>query len=132
VSPSECKFAERVQMGVIMVDGLGIGDVGNIVIRDRKHLTEEGILTVEVTIEREKYTILAGPDIITRGFVYMKKSNELINKAREIVRKELEDCLGNKIREWSTIKSSIRNVLSEFLYIKTKRKPIIIPIIMGI
>jgi len=132
VSPRECKFAERVQTGAIMVDGLGVGDVGNIVLRDRKHLAEEGILTVVVTIKRENYTILAGPDIITRGFVYMKESNELINEAREIVRKELEVCLGNEIREWSTIKSSIRNALSEFLYIKTKRRPIIIPIIMEI
>ncbi|WP_263484353.1 ribonuclease J [Clostridium sp. FP1] len=132
VSQNECKFAGRVQTGAIMVDGLGVGDVGNIVLRDRKHLAEEGILTVVVTIERESYSILAGPDIITRGFVYMKESNELINEARDIVRKELEQCLNNKIKEWAVIKSCIRNALGQFLYIKTKRRPIIIPIIMEI
>ncbi|MBU3111516.1 ribonuclease J [Clostridium lacusfryxellense] len=132
VSPSECRFAGRVQTGAIMVDGLGVGDVGNIVLRDRKHLAEEGILTVVVTIQRETYSIVAGPDIITRGFVYMKESNELINEARDIVRKELEQCLDNKIKEWAVIKSSIRNALGQFLYIKTKRRPIIIPIIMEI
>ena len=132
VSQNECKFAGRVQTGAIMVDGLGVGDVGNIVLRDRKHLAEEGILTVVVTIERETYSILAGPDIITRGFVYMKESNELINEARDIVRKELEQCLDNKIKEWAVIKSCIRNALGQFLYIKTKRRPIIIPIIMEI
>ena len=132
VSQNECKLAGRVQTGAIMVDGLGVGDVGNIVLRDRKHLAEEGILTVVVTIERETYSILAGPDIITRGFVYMKESNELINEARDIVRKELEQCLDNKIKEWAVIKSCVRNALGQFLYIKTKRRPIIIPIIMEI
>jgi len=132
VSSSECKLAGRVQTGAIMVDGLGVGDVGNIVLRDRKHLAEEGILTVVVTIERETYSILAGPDIITRGFVYMKESNELINEARDIVRKELEQCLDNKIKEWAVIKTCIRNSLGQFLYVKTKRRPIIIPIIMEI
>ena len=132
VSPSECKLAGRVQTGAIMVDGLGVGDVGNIVLRDRKHLAEEGILTVVVTIERETYSILAGPDIITRGFVYMKESNELISEARDIVRKELEQCLDNKVKEWAVIKTCIRNSLSQFLYVKTKRRPIIIPIIMEI
>lgn len=132
VSPSECRIAGRVQTGAIMVDGLGVGDVGNIVLRDRKHLAEEGILTVVVTIERETYSIVAGPDIITRGFVYMKESNELINEARDIVRKELEMCLDNKIKEWAVIKTNIRNALGQFLYVKTKRRPIIIPIIMEI
>ena len=132
VAPSEGRISGRVQTGAIMVDGLGVGDVGNIVLRDRKHLAEEGILTVVVTIERETYSIVAGPDIITRGFVYMKESNELITEAREIVRKELEKCLDNKIKEWAVIKSSIRNALGQFLYVKTKRRPIIIPIIMEI
>jgi len=132
VSPSEGRIAGRVQTGAIMVDGLGVGDVGNIVLRDRKHLAEEGILTVVVTIERETYSIVAGPDIITRGFVYMKESNELITEAREIVRIELEKCLDNKIKEWAVIKTSIRNALGQFLYVKTKRRPIIIPIIMEV
>ncbi len=132
VSQNECTLAGRVQTGAIMVDGLGVGDVGNIVLRDRKHLAEEGILTVVVTIERETCSILAGPDIITRGFVYMKDSSGLISEAREIVRIELEKCLGNKIKEWIVIKSCIRNVLAEFLYVKTKRRPMIIPIIMEI
>ena len=132
VSQNECTLAGRVQTGAIMVDGLGVGDVGNIVLRDRKHLAEEGILTVVVTIERETYSILSGPDIITRGFVYMKESNELINEAKDIVRKELEQCLDNKVKEWVVIKSRMRNALAEFLYLKTKRRPMIIPIIMEI
>jgi len=132
VTQKECTLVGKVKTGAIMVDGLGVGDVGNVVLRDRKHLAEEGIVTVVVTIKRETFSILAGPDIITRGFVYMKESNALIYEAREIVTKELKDCLENEIKEWSVIKARIKNALAEFLYIKTKRRPMIIPIIMEI
>ncbi|MGH4052188.1 MAG: ribonuclease J [Clostridium sp.] len=132
VTQKECNLVGKVKTGAIMVDGLGVGDVGNVVLRDRKHLAEEGIVTVVVTIKRETFSILAGPDIITRGFVYMKESNALIYEARDIVTKQLNECMESEIKEWSVIKSRIKNSLSEFLYIKTKRRPMIIPIIMEI
>ncbi|WP_246599363.1 ribonuclease J [Clostridium lacusfryxellense] len=132
ITQKEGILAGRVQTGAIMVDGLGIGDVGNVVLKDRKHLAEEGILTVVVTINRETFSILAGPDIISRGFVHMKESTVLINEARDIVRNELDLCLNDGIKEFTVIKSRIRNVLGEFLYIRTRRRPIIIPVIMEI
>jgi ribonuclease J len=132
VTTDEIKKAGRVPSGAVMVDGLGVGDVGNIVLRDRKHLAEDGILTVVVTIEKEARSVLAGPDIITRGFVYVKESESLIHETRDLVRKELERCLGEGITEWVVIKSSIKNAVGRFLYEKTKRRPLILPIIMEI
>jgi ribonuclease J len=132
ITKDEIKKAGRVPSGGVMVDGLGVGDVGNIVLRDRKHLAEDGILTVVATIEREALNVIAGPDIITRGFVYVKESETLINEARDIVRRELEKCLSDGITEWVVIKSSIKNALGKFLYEKTKRRPLILPIIMEI
>jgi mRNA degradation ribonuclease J1/J2 len=102
------------------------------VLRDRKQLAQDGILTVVVTIDKESLCIIAGPDIVTRGFIYVKESDELLNKARDIVRSELEKCLENKVTEWVVMKTNIRMVLGEFLYSKTKRRPIILPIIMEI
>lgn len=132
LSRDEGKVTGRVPSGSVLVDGLGVGDVGQIVLRDRKHLAEDGMFTVVVTIEKEAYSVIAGPDIITRGFVYAKESEELINEAREIVKRELEKCLDNRITEWVVIKSGIKNALGKFLYEKTKRRPIILPIIMEI
>lgn len=118
--------------GQIFVDGLGVGDVGNIVLRDRKHLSQDGILTVVVTIEKESSSVIAGPDIISRGFVYVRESEDLMDEAREIVRNALRECEENHITEWSTIKSNIKDALRLFLYEKTKRRPMILPIIMEI
>lgn len=132
ISSKGVKINGRVPSGAIMVDGIGVGDVGNIVLRDRKHLAEDGILTVVATIEKESYSVIAGPDIVTRGFIYVKESEELLNEAREVVRAELEKCLDRKITEWVVLKSSIKDVLSDFLYQKTKRRPIILPILMEI
>lgn len=132
LSKDEVKIAGRVPSGGVMVDGLGVGDVGHIVLRDRKHLAEDGMLTVVVTIEKESFSVIAGPDIITRGFVYVKESEELIKETRDIVRKELDKCLDNRITEWVVIKSNIKNAVGKFLYEKTKRRPIILPIIMEI
>ena len=132
VSSNEAKITGRVQSGAVMVDGLGVGDVGHIVLRDRKHLAEDGIFTIVVTIEKESFSVIAGPDIITRGFVYVKESEDLINEARELVKRELDKCLDNQITEWVVIKSSIKNAVGKFLYEKTKRRPIILPIIMEI
>ena len=121
-----------VTSGQVFVDGLGGGDVGHIVLRDRKHLSQDGILTVVVTIEKETSTVIAGPDIISRGFVYVRESEGLMDEAREIVKNVLEDCEEKKISDWATLKSNIREELREFLYEKTKRKPMILPIIMEI
>jgi beta-CASP RNase J family ribonuclease len=132
VSSKEARISGRVPTGAVLVDGLGVGDVGNIVLRDRKYLAQDGILTIVVTIEKESYSIIAGPDIITRGFVYVKESETLISEAREIVKKELENCLENKIVEWNVLKSNMKKSIEKFLYEKTKRRPIILPIIMEI
>lgn len=132
VCSTGARMAGRVPSGAVMVDGLGVGDVGNIVLRDRKHLAQDGIFTVVVTIEKETYSILAGPDIITRGFIYVKESEDLIRQAREIVKNELEKCLDSRVTEWVVMKSNVRSALGEFLYKNTKRRPIILPIIMEI
>lgn len=118
--------------GQVFVDGLGVGDVGNIVLRDRKHLSQDGILTVVVTIEKESGSVIAGPDIISRGFVYVRESEDLMDEAREIVKTALKECEEKHITEWATIKSNIKEALRMFLYEKTKRKPMILPIIMEI
>ena len=122
----------RVTSGPVMIDGLGIGDVGTIVLRDRKHLSQDGILTVVVTIDKSTFSILSGPDIITRGFVYVKESGNLLNEATDVVKAELDKCMEKKITQWLVIKSNIKYSLGEFLYNKTRRRPIILPIIMEI
>lgn len=132
LSDTEARIAGKVPTGSVFVDGIGVGDVGNIVLRDRKHLAQDGMLTVVVTIEKETYNVIAGPDIITRGFIYVKESEDLIKEAKEIVRKELEGCLENKIIEWYVLKSCMKNALEKYLYEKTKRRPIVLPIIMEI
>ncbi|WP_142414497.1 ribonuclease J [Hathewaya massiliensis] len=118
--------------GQVFVDGLGVGDVGNIVLRDRKHLSQDGILTVVVTIEKESGKVVAGPDIISRGFVYVRESEDLIDEAKEQVKIVLKGCEEKKIKEWATIKSSVKDVLRNFLYEKTKRNPMILPIIVEV
>lgn len=118
--------------GQVFVDGLGVGDVGNIVLRDRKHLSQDGILTVVVTIDKESGSVIAGPDIISRGFVYVRESEDLMEQARERVREALKECEEKSITEWPTIKANIREVLRVYLYEKTKRRPMILPIIMEV
>lgn len=116
--------------GQVFVDGLGVGDVGNIVLRDRKHLSQDGILTIVVTIEKQSGRVVSGPDIISRGFVYVRESEGLMEEARDIVKEVLRDCEEKQITDWATLKSKMRDELREFLYEKTKRKPMILPIIM--
>ncbi|WP_160691197.1 ribonuclease J [Clostridium sp. C2-6-12] len=116
--------------GQVFVDGLGVGDVGNIVLRDRKHLSQDGILTIVVTIEKQSGRVVSGPDIISRGFVYVRESEGLMEDARDIVKAVLRDCEEKQISDWATLKSKMRDELREFLYEKTKRKPMILPIIM--
>lgn len=132
VTRNSIKKNGTVISGQIFVDGLGVGDVGNIVIRDRKHLSQDGILTVVVTLSKENKAIIAGPDIISRGFVYVRESEKLMDEARDIVRDVFAKCEEQKITDWSTLKSTVRDELRSFLYEKTKRKPMILPIIMEI
>ena len=120
-----------VPSGQVFVDGLGVGDVGHIVLRDRRHLSQDGILTVVITMEKDG-TVIAGPDIISRGFVYVRESEGLMDEAREIVKDVLKECEEKNTTDWATLKSNIREELRGFLYEKTKRKPMILPIIMEI
>ncbi|MCG0275047.1 MAG: ribonuclease J [Thermosediminibacteraceae bacterium] len=126
------RLAGKVSAGKVMVDGLGVGDVGNIVLRDRKQLAQDGILIVVVTIDKETAEVVAGPDIISRGFVYVRESEELMEQSREIVRQALKKCQEEKITEWSTIKSQVRDTLGKFLFDQTRRRPMILPIIMEV
>ncbi|RKD34610.1 ribonuclease J [Thermohalobacter berrensis] len=126
------KITHTVNAGNILVDGLGIGDVGNIVLRDRKHLSEDGLIVVVVTISKENGEILAGPDIISRGFVYVRESEDLMEEAKEVVREALIECEKNRITDWATLKSSIKDTLRSYIYGKIKRNPMILPIIMEV
>lgn len=121
-----------VTAGKILVDGLGVGDVGNIVLRDRKHLAQDGLIVVVVTIDGEKGCVIAGPDIISRGFVYVRESEDLMDEIKNIVKGRLTECESRRITDWSSLKNSIKEGLRDFLYEKTKRKPMILPIIMEI
>ena len=121
---------KSVHTGTVYVDGSGVGDVGNIVLRDRKVLSQDGILTAVLAIDKEAKEIISGPDIISRGFVYVKDSNDLLNETTDLIKREVEYCLDNDILDWYSIKSKIKSSLGHFLYTKTKRKPMIIPVIV--
>ena len=118
--------------GKVLVDGLGVGDVGNIVLRDRKHLSQDGLIVVVVTISKEGGQVVAGPDIISRGFVYVRESEDLMEEAKTTIRDALAKCEEKKITEWGTIKTHVKDSLKEFIYLRTKRNPMILPIIMEI
>ena len=120
----------KVHTGAIMVDGLGVGDVGNIVLRDRQHLSEDGIMVVVLTLEKRTNQLLAGPDIVSRGFVYVRESEDLMGEAREVVEEALDGCLSRNISDWGKIKSTIKDALGDYVWKKTKRRPMILPIIM--
>ena len=122
--------SKSVHTGTVYVDGSGVGDVGNIVLRDRKVLSQDGILTAVLAIDKEAKEIISGPDIISRGFVYVKDSNDLLNEATDLIKREVEYCLDNDILDWYSIKSKIKSSLGQCLYTKTKRKPMIIPVIV--
>ena len=126
------EVVDKVQTGAILVDGLGVGDVGNIVLRDRQHLAEDGILIVVLTLEKRTNQLLAGPDIVSRGFVYVRESEGLMEEARQVLYEALEKCLANRNADWSRIKLVIRDTMSDFLWKRTKRKPMILPIIMDV
>ena len=123
---------DKVVTGGILVDGLGVGDVGNVVLRDRQHLSEEGIMIVVMSLEKESGQLIAGPDIVSRGFVYVRESDELIEEARLIVDEAVQACLDRGITDWGKLKSTTKDALSDFVWKKTKRKPMILPIIMEV
>ncbi len=122
--------SQKVRTGAILVDGLGVGDVGNIVLRDRQHLAEDGIMIVVLTLEKYSSRLLAGPDIVSRGFVYVRESEDLLEEAQTVVDEAVADCLNHHIADWGKIKTIIRECLSDFLWKRTKRNPMILPIIM--
>lgn len=126
------KKVGTVNSGHVLIDGLGVGDVGRIVLRDRKHLSEDGIITVVVTMDKESAMVVAGPDIITRGFVYVKEAEELMDGARRVVMAALNECEDKQITDWNVLKNIIKDVLKNHLYEKTKRRPMILPIIMEV
>lgn len=131
-TPEKGSVVGKVTAGVVLVDGLGVGDVGNIVLRDRRQLSQEGILIVVITMDKQHGSVLAGPDIVSRGFVYVRESEQLMDEAKVKVRQTLEKCELNNITEWATIKSNVRDTLGKYLYEKTRRRPMILPIIMEV
>ena len=132
LNEESAKVVDHVHTGPIYVDGLGVGDVGNIVIRDRQHLSEDGILIVVLTLEKYSNQILAGPDIVSRGFVYVRESESLIEEAKMVVEEALEGCLSRGISDWSKLKNVVKDSLNDYLWKKTKRSPMILPIIMEV
>jgi len=132
ISKNSIGINGKIQSGKVLVDGLGVGDVGNIVLRDRRQLSQDGIMIVVVTIDHETCHVVSGPDIVSRGFVYVREAEDLMEEAREKVLSALERCENNGVSEWSMIKSTIRDNLGRFLYERTRRRPMILPIIMEI
>lgn len=122
----------KVPVGAILVDGLGVGDVGNVVLRDRQHLAEDGIMIVVMALESHSDQLVSGPDIVSRGFVYVRESDELLDEARLLVEEAVQDCLDRGKTDWGKLKSTVKDVLSDFVWKKTKRRPMILPIIMEV
>lgn len=129
INSGEARINGNVQAGKVLVDGLGVGDVGNIVLRDRKHLSEDGLIIVVVTIQKETGNIITGPDVISRGFVYVRESEEFLQEVRIRAKDALINCNG---KNWSAKKNAIKDALRQYVYQKTERKPMILPIIMEI
>ena len=139
ISPRRMQECERaffragsVPSGRVLIDGYGVGDVGNIVLRDRRHLAQDGLIVVVATVDVDSCEIISGPDIISRGFVYVRESEELMDEVRAIARNVLEETLEAGVTEWNQIKSNVKDDLSKYLYSKTKRKPMILPVIMNV
>jgi len=126
------KITDKVHTGGILVDGLGVGDVGNVVLRDRQHLAEDGIMIVVLTLEKGSNQLMAGPDIVSRGFVYVKESESLMDEARQVLADAVQNCLKGKHADWNKIKLVIRDTMNDFIWKRTKRRPMILPIIMEV
>ena len=132
LSEEKAAVTGKVPVGTILVDGLGVGDVGNIVLRDRQHLAEDGILIVVLALDGAVGQLVSGPDIVSRGFVYVRESDELMDEARSLIEEGILNCLDRGISDWGKIKSVIKDSLGDFVWKKTKRRPMILPIIMDV
>lgn len=132
INDEGAEFTSSVQSGRVLVDGLGVGDVGNIVLRDRQHLSQDGLIVIVLTMDASTGEVVAGPDVISRGFVYVKESENLMDDVKSVVRHEIKKCEERGIRDWATIKSAARENLRDYIFMKTKRNPMIIPIIMEV
>lgn len=132
ISKNGASLAGRVQAGKVLVDGLGVGDVGNIVLKDRRLLSQDGILIAVITISKKTGLVVSGPDLISRGFVYVRESEQLMDDATKLVKLAMEQCQERNITEWSAIKTQVKDMLGKFLYEKTRRRPMIMPIIMEV
>ena len=132
LTKKQAKTTEIVSAGRVLVDGLGVGDVGSIVLRDRKLLSDDGIIVITIAVDHYTREVISGPDVVTRGFVYVKESEELIREINEQACDILERCYINNIRDWNTVKMRIKDGISRFLFVKTKRSPMILPVIMEV
>ena len=132
LTSKQCKVNGFVPAGKVFVDGTGVGDVGSVVLRDRKHLAQDGMIVVCVNISSQDRSLISGPDIITRGFIYVKESEELMEELRNVALEAIDRCNRKHIRDWSAIKSAIKNDLSGYLFKTTKRNPMILPVIMEV
>ena len=132
LSKDECKINGHIEAGGIFVDGLGVGDVGNIVLRDRQNLAQNGIIIIALSLERGSNQLLSGPDIVSRGFVYVRESEDLMEEATTVVRDAMNNLLDARVSDWTKIKNELRDVLSNFLWKRIKRNPVILPIIMEV
>jgi ribonuclease J len=132
LNQDNAKIVDKVHTGAILVDGLGVGDVGNIVLRDRQHLAEDGIMIVVLTLEKKTNRLLSGPDIVSRGFVYVRESEALMDESKKVLEESLEKVLASPNADWSKIKLTIRDTMNDFIWKRTKRRPMIIPIIMDV
>lgn len=132
LGPNSIRQTASVPSGIVLVDGLGVGDVGNIVLRDRKHLAEDGIIIVVVTLGKKTGELLAGPEVLSRGFVYVRESEDLMEEAKTVAKHALDKCVRKKVTDWVGLKNSLKNSMSDFMYAKTKRKPMVLPVIMEV
>ena len=132
LNEKEAKLTTAVPSGKILVDGLGVGDVGNIVLRDRQHLSQDGLIIIVMTMDSSSGEIVSGPDVISRGFVYVRESENLMEDVKRVVREEIEKCEERHITDWITIKTNLKDNLRDYIFQKTKRNPMILPIIMEV
>ena len=132
LNKKEAKITTSVPSGKILVDGLGVGDVGNIVLRDRQHLSQDGLIVIVMTMDGSTGEIVSGPDVVSRGFVYVRESETLMDDVKKVINQEVKNFEEEGIRDWSTIKSTLKDDLRDYIFQRTKRNPMILPIIMEV
>ncbi len=132
VTDEKIELQSAVPSGRVMVDGLGVGDVGNVVLRDRQHLSQDGLIVIVMTMDNQTGEIVSGPDVISRGFVYVRESENLMEEVKAFIREEISKLEANHVTEWSTIKSTLKDDVRDFIFDRTKRNPMILPIIMEV